>query len=72
MVKCNPDCPAVCDFCRYYNFNGKRVLSVDGKSSAMIYTGDGKCEHQGHLEPREPYERCDDFHCKHTREAEPD
>jgi hypothetical protein len=43
---------ARCDFCRYFDFNGK-----DG-----VYTGEGKCNK--HEEESDPGGVCDDFHCK--------
>lgn len=45
MIRCGDgeDCPAVCDFCKWYNFNGGEY---------GCYTGDGKRTHHQH--PRGP------------------
>jgi hypothetical protein len=47
------DCVEVCDFCRYFDYNGAQA----------IYIGNGACWHPDHIEPCDPGDGCDDFHC---------
>ena len=48
-------CGPICDFCRFYNFNG------DGNG---VYTGEGRCEHPDHPRPEEPFSACEDYECE--------
>lgn len=50
--ECDPVVPAVCDFCRYYDFN------ADDQGR---YTGDGYCRF--HHQPMDPGDGCENFHC---------
>jgi hypothetical protein len=55
---CSEECRkvgSVCDFCKFYNFNG---------DERGVYTGDGKCEHTEHPRHEEPDSGCDDFVCR--------
>lgn len=54
-VFCESCYTTVCDFCRFYAFNGDKNGS---------YTGDGRC--LLHDKPMEPGDGCDDFHCNHA------
>jgi len=46
------DCDiAICDFCKYYDFNGNNGC----------YMGEGYCNF--HKQKRDPNEQCEDFHC---------
>ena len=58
---CDPIYYAVCDFCRYYDFNGTK----DGK-----YTGNGWCRF--HKRQEDPGSGCDDFHCENVVTADGD
>ena len=52
MTKCSKCTPVpVCDFCKYYDFNGEN----------MVYTDNGRCNK--HNERKDPEEGCNDFHC---------
>lgn len=65
MKPCGPDCAGdgICDFCKYYDFNGDR----DG-----VYLGNGQCRHPAHPGRREPYDGCDDYHCfRSTEDPDP-
>jgi hypothetical protein len=48
----------ICDFCFYYDFNGRR----DG-----CYVGDGVCWHPEHPHGCDPTDECSDFRCKLRR-----
>jgi len=61
--KCDARSPAVCDFCRYYQFNGEDR----GGRYGSVYVDKGFCEY--HQRREDPEGGCDDFHCKH-RQAE--
>jgi hypothetical protein len=37
MKKCSEECIVVCDYCRYYNFNGR---IIDGEE---VYVDEGYC-----------------------------
>ena len=50
--KCVGEEGACCDFCRYYDFNGK----------GRVYTGNGFC--RKHDRKQDPEDVCDDFYCK--------
>jgi hypothetical protein len=51
----------ICDFCLFYNFNGRKKL-FRGKY-VQAYTGEGYCLRTG--ERREPgNEACNDFYCE--------
>ena len=52
MRKCSDDCYPICDFCKYYRFNG---------DECGCYIGEGFCNLC--QEPRDPWEGCDDFYC---------
>ncbi len=59
--KCDTRWPAVCDFCRHYQFNGEPE-ERRGKI-IQIYVDKGFCEfHQKRKDPGEG-EGCDDFYC---------
>lgn len=45
----------VCDFCRFYAFNG---------DTRGVYLGNGRCEHPDHPRPADPGDGCDDFDCR--------
>lgn len=53
MIKCDNNCPAVCDYCVHYDFNG---------DENGAYTRDGWCRLRE--EQRDPEEDCDGFCCK--------
>ena len=54
----------VCDFCKYYAFNGEDWLDANGELwKGAIYVDKGKCEHPEHLRAAEPHDGCNDFHC---------
>lgn len=53
--KCSCDCDEACDFCFYYDFNGR-----DGG----YYTGHGACWHPEHPCQADPGDGCSDFHCR--------
>ena len=55
--KCDRRWPHVCDFCEYYQFNGK---DIDGKHGA-VYIDEGCCSL--HFLPSDPGDGCDYFHC---------
>lgn len=53
-----PDEPEVCDFCFYFDFNGR----PDG-----VYVGLGACWHPEHPHANEPDGGCTDFHCRNRK-----
>ena len=67
---CSKECEeigAVCDFCKYYDYNGKDLVGEDGKIyKQAIYVGKGYC--RLHKEHRDPYEGCNDFVCFKIKE----
>ena len=52
VTLCDLDCIPLCDFCKYYNFNG---------DDEGCYTEDGWCTL--HNKPSEPIDECEDFYC---------
>ena len=57
MKLCSDDCYAICDFCKYYNFNpGER-----GE-----YTDNGYC--QFHKKKQDPLGECEQFECGMNKE----
>jgi len=50
----------VCDFCKFYYYNGQWVIS---KNDILrnVYTEDGFCILSGM--PEDPHDGCIDFHC---------
>ena len=57
MKKCAPGCPAICDFCIWYHFNGDPVEGYEFE----VYVDEGYCRLNG--EPMEPYYDCPNFVC---------
>jgi len=54
MIKCEAaeECYPICDFCKYYNFNGNETGA---------YTGNGYCSKL--RMNTDPADSCNDFHC---------
>lgn len=48
-------CDPICDFCRFYNFNG---------NENGAYVGEGRCDHPDHPRASEPGDGCEDFDCR--------
>lgn len=44
----------ICDFCRFYQFNG---------DENGVYIDKGMCEHPDHAGRRDPADGCEDFVC---------
>lgn len=57
MKTCSDDCPAICDYCIWFDFNGDDVGA---------YIGDGYCRLSG--ENRWPEDSCWNFVCSNWRE----
>lgn len=51
VKKCSDTCDAICDFCFWHDFNGRRG----------VYTEKGYCNL--HAREQDPGGRCDDFVC---------
>jgi len=67
---CSKECEeigAVCDFCKYYDYNGKDFIDENGKvHKEAIYVGRGYC--RLHKEKRDPGDGCNDFVCQYIKE----
>lgn len=60
MKGCSEECEkynAICDFCKYYDFNG---------NEGGGYTGDGYCNL--YKVSKEPFDDCKRFYCKNIEE----
>lgn len=55
MVKCGEGCSVCCDFCKNFDFNGKRMDGI------MVYVGNGFC--RLHNRAEDPGNYCDDYYC---------
>lgn len=58
MRKCSHDCPAICDYCIWFDFNG---------DDFGAYTDDGYCRVNG--ENKWPEDECENFVCFNIAEA---
>lgn len=70
MKKCDKNCPAICDFCKHYQYNGEDLLDENGKVVAKnaVYVGLGFCTDKCQL--KEPFESCKNFHCRMVKGKE--
>jgi len=60
MKTCSEECRPICDFCRFFNYNG--YGEAHGFENA-IYVGNGYCVFYEHpVDPEDGYE-CQDFIC---------
>jgi len=61
MRKCDEECPAICDFCKHYNYNGEDLTQDGIVYKNAVYTYNGFCTL--HCQRKEPYDECSDFYC---------
>ena len=65
---CSKECElygAVCDFCKYYHYNGEDVIR-EGTVYKNVYTGKGYCNY--HKVKKDPGEGCNEFICEFIEE----
>ena len=65
---CSKECElynGICDFCKYYDYNGKDLVK-DGKTyHGAIYTQAGWC--RLHKRRQEPSDNCSNFECYNVK-----
>ncbi len=68
---CSKECEKigpVCDFCKYYNYNGEDLYR-DGKTyKGAIYTGEGWCDYW--KDWKDPSDGCEKFICEFIKKKE--
>ena len=66
---CSKECEeigAICDFCKYYDYNGEDIIEDDKVYKDALYVGKGFC--RLYKKQRDPHEGCNDFVCNMIKE----
>lgn len=63
MLKCNEECTPICDFCIFFDFNGKEMGGYKD-----VYDGHGVCWNPDDPRRTDPLDGCSDFICSQIYE----
>jgi len=68
MKTCGPECGAICDFCKHFDYNGEDLKLEDGRViKGALYVNKGYCN--WFKQRTEPEYDCEHFECQFIKET---